>query len=66
MKLAHESEELVAVDGSLDVKIETVFELALGNLTALELHEVDTACIETGHNAEEGSGAVGDVVRSLC
>ena len=61
MKLTHEGKELVAVDGCLDVEVEAVFELALGDLTALELYKVDTGCIEARHYAEEGSGAVGDV-----
>ena len=66
MKLAHEGEELVTVNGSLNIEIETVFELAFGDLTALELYEVDTARIETGHYAEEGSGAVGYVDHHAC
>ena len=66
MKLAHEREELVAIDRRFYIEIETVFELALGDLTALELYEVDTARIETGHYAEEGSGAVGYVDHHAC
>ena len=46
MKLAHKREELFAINGCFNVKVETVLELALGNLTALELDEVDTACVE--------------------
>ena len=34
MKLTHERKELVAVDGCLDVKVEAVLELALGDLAA--------------------------------
>ena len=66
MKFTHEREELVTINGGLNVKVETVFELALGYLTALELYEVDTARIETGHYAEEGSGAVGYVDHHAC
>ena len=61
MKFAHEGEELVAINGCLDVEIEAVLELALGDLTALELNEVHAGGVETRHYAEKGSGAVGDV-----
>ena len=58
MKFAHEGKELIAVNGCLDVKVETVLKLALRDLAALEFHEIDTGCIETGHNAEKGTGAI--------
>ena len=61
MKLTHERKELVAIDGCLDVKVEAVLELALGDLTALEFDKVDTGSIEARHNAEESTRAVGDV-----
>ena len=61
MKFTHERKELVAVDGGLNVEIESVFELTLGDLAALELDKVDTGCIEARHDAEEGSGAVRDI-----
>ena len=61
MKLTHERKELVAVDGCLDIEIEAVLELALGDLTALELYKVDTGSIESRHYAEESTRAVGDV-----
>ena len=46
MKLAHKREELFAIYGSLNIEIEAVLELALGNLTALELDEVHTCSVE--------------------
>ena len=66
MKLTHKGEELVAIDRCFDVEIETVFELTLGDLAAFELDQVYTGGIETGHYAEERSGAVGDVYHHTC
>ena len=66
MQLAHKGQELVAVDRRFNVKIETVLELALRDLAALEFHKVHTACVEARHNAEECSGAVGYVDHHTC
>ena len=46
MELTHKREELVTVYRSFDIEVEAVLELALGNLAALKLYEVDTGCIE--------------------
>ena len=45
MQFTHERKELITVDGSFNVKIETVFKLALGNLTALEFYKVHTGML---------------------
>ena len=40
MKFAHEGKELIAVNGCLDVKVETVLKITLRDLAALEFHEI--------------------------
>ena len=66
MQLAHKGEELIAVNRRFNVKIETVLELAFGDLAALEFHKVHATCVEARHYAEESSGAVRYVNHHTC
>ena len=66
MKFAHKREEFIAIDRSLDIKVETILELTFRNLTALELHKVYTCGIEARHNAEKCSRTVRYVYHYTC
>ena len=66
MKLAHKREELFAINGCLDIEVETVLKFAFGNLTALELNKVHAGCIEARHDTEECTGAVRDIYHYTC
>ena len=66
VQLAHKREELLAIHRRLNIKVETVFEFALGNLTALQLYEVHTRRVETRHYTEECTGTVGNEHHYTC